>query len=73
MTVCADHKALLRLIKVIFIILMNTNTIVGIFVYSIMSSEFRKSFHGLICGFVNVKKNENDTTESKSLVRLREI
>jgi hypothetical protein len=46
-TVCNSTKARLRLFKVICIILMNTNCLVNIFIYSLMASEFRKQLIGL--------------------------
>lgn len=40
-SLCANKRAKLRLGKIICILLMNTNCIINIFIYSIMSSQFR--------------------------------
>jgi hypothetical protein len=42
-TICDLKKAQIRLIKVICIILMNTNCSINIFIYSVMSSEFKRT------------------------------
>lgn len=45
--VCMRKKVQLRFFKVMFIILMNINYVINIFIYSSMSSEFRRQLNAL--------------------------
>ena len=46
--ICDHEKALLRLIKIVCIILMNTNCTVNIFIFSVMASQFRRELFSLV-------------------------
>lgn len=57
-TVCDYEKARLLFVKVICIILMNSNCTINIFIYNFMSSQFRMELQfilGKVFGFVRAK------------------
>jgi hypothetical protein len=65
---CDYTKAMLRLVKVICIILMNLNYSINIFIYSLMSSEFRRQLVGL---FTRVLSSTGLLNSSNSLQQLQ--
>ena len=51
--ICNLTKARLRLVKIIFIILMNTNYSINLIIYSLMSSQFRLQLNALFSPLFN--------------------
>jgi len=64
--ICDLKKAQIRLIKVICIILMNTNCSINIFIYSIMSSEFKRTLYAVANRVLCCAQNENNFSNSRS-------
>lgn len=62
-TLCPLSKAWLRLVKVICIMLMNANCAVNIFIYSLMSTDFRCQLITLVREFFCCYRNEMSTYE----------
>jgi len=58
-TICDLKKAQIRLIKVVCIILMNTNCSINIFIYSIMSSEFKRTLFAVTNQIFCCAKNDS--------------
>jgi hypothetical protein len=64
--ICDLKKAQIRLIKVICIILMNTNCSINIFIYSICSSEFKRTLFSVANRVFCCATKENNLTNSRS-------
>nr|QVK45801.1 G protein-coupled receptor [Proales similis] len=73
---CDYERARLRLLKVVCIILMNSNCTVNIFIYSLMASEFRKQLlitlnlaAPCVASSSNTDTDSRGATASKNIIR----
>ena len=57
--ICDLNKAKIRLVKVLCIVLMNANCSINIFIYSFMSSEFRRTLVALSSRFMCCFRGQN--------------
>lgn len=63
---CGYYLAKLRLMKTICIILMNGNSAINIFVYSLTASEFRRQLYGLVKKKIMICKSMPASSELSS-------
>lgn len=66
--VCNYEKAKLLLIKVVCIILMNSNCFINIFIYFFMSSQFKAELRAMINSVLGVRVQKESTVQGSSYI-----